>query len=252
MAGRIHVGTSGWHYKHWVGPFYPERWPASRMLEFYCRHFDTVELNNSFYKLPTFAAMEVWRESTPNDFLFAVKGSRFITHNKKLKDPENALNNILPRADVLGKKLGPILWQLPPKWRVNLDRLEEFLSALPRYHRYAFELREPSWLIEPVYRLLSRFNAGLCIYDLAQFHSPIIVTADFTYVRLHGPAVHKYAGSYSPAALRAWAGRLRNWARAGLDSYVYFDNDQAAFAAKNALTLRRLVTGIDKEISSAA
>jgi uncharacterized protein YecE (DUF72 family) len=243
VAGRIHIGTSGWHYKHWVGKFYPEKLPAGKMLEFYIRHFDTVELNNSFYKLPTFEAMRAWRESVPSGFTFAVKGSRFITHNKKLKDPEQALRNILPRAEVLGEKLGCVLWQLPPRWRLNLERLEAFLTALPGYHRYTFEFREPGWLNDRVYRVLERFNAAFCIYDIAQFHSPIITTADFAYVRLHGPSHHKYGGSYADAALAAWAKRITDWARQGLDVFVYFDNDQAAFAAHNALSLKAMISG---------
>jgi len=252
MAGQIHIGTSGWHYKHWLGTFYPERWPAARMLDFYIRHFDTVELNNSFYRLPTFEAMNGWREATPDNFIFALKGSRFITHNKKLKDPENAIQNILPRAEALGQKLGPILWQLPPSWKVNLDRLEEFLTILPRYHRYTFEFREPSWLTEDTYRLLRRFNAAFCIYDIALFHSPVLVTANFAYVRLHGPSQHKYGGSYDTSSLKNWELRLRDWAHAGIDSYVYFDNDQAGFAPQNALALKHALADADEDISSAA
>lgn len=136
MPTDIRIGTSGYHYRHWVGTFYPPKTPAAKMLEYYVRHFDTLELNNSFYRLPTIAAFESWRDATPKNFVFAVKASRFITHNKKLKDPENALDNLLPRAEHLGKKLGPVLFQLPPRWKVNLDRLEGLLELLPREHRY--------------------------------------------------------------------------------------------------------------------
>src|SRR3954462_4983218 len=153
---QVHIGTSGWHYKHWVGKFYPAKLPAAKMLEFYARHFDTVELNNTFYKLPTPAAVKMWREGVPGHFHYAVKGSRFLTHNLKLTKPENALYNMLPLVEKLGPKLGPILFQLPPKWRVNVERLEEFLQALPRKHRSVFELREPSWLKEEVYEVLRR------------------------------------------------------------------------------------------------
>src|SRR5438270_13006235 len=170
---KVHIGTSGWHYKHWCGPFYAEKLPASKMLQCYVQYFDTVEINNSFYRLPEKSTFESWRESTPKNFIFAVKASRFLTHNKKLKDPENALNNFLPRAEALGEKLGPILFQLPPRWRINLERLAEFLDALPKYHRYTFEFREPSWLVPQVYELLRRHNAAFCIYELAGFHSPI-------------------------------------------------------------------------------
>src|SRR3954469_22045348 len=133
---QLRIGTSGWHYKHWLGTFYPAKLPASKMLEFYLQHFDTVEVNNSFYMLPKVPILESWREATPKDFLFSIKASRFLTHNKKLKDPQNALDNFLPRAEALGPKLGPILFQLPPKWRINVERFEQFLEALPKYHRY--------------------------------------------------------------------------------------------------------------------
>ncbi len=164
------------------------------MLEYYVRHFDTLELNNSFYRLPTIEAFESWHDATPADFVFAVKASRFITHNKKLKDPENALDNILARAEHLGKKLGPVLFQLPPRWKINVARLEALLEVLPREHRYAFEFRETSWMTAEVYRLLRRFNAAFCIYELAGYHSPCQVTADFAYVRLHGPAAGEISG----------------------------------------------------------
>jgi uncharacterized protein YecE (DUF72 family) len=238
----IRIGTSGWHYKHWVGTFYPATCKAPEMLGHYLRHFDTVELNNSFYRLPTESAFDCWRDATPPDFRFAVKGSRFITHNKKLKDPENALENLLPRAARLGEKLGVVLWQLPPKWKKNAERLEEFLAALPREHRYAFEFREPSWLSDDVMRILRRYNAAFCIYELAGFHTEFEITADFTYVRLHGPAAGKYQGSYTDAQLARWAERIAAWSRTLAAIYIYFDNDQLGYAAQNALRLREFVT----------
>jgi uncharacterized protein YecE (DUF72 family) len=243
MACDIRIGTSGYHYKHWVGTFYPPKTPASKMLEFYPRHFDTVELNNSFYRLPTVAAFECWRDAVPRNFVYAVKASRFITHNKKLKDPENAIDNILPRAEHLGKKLGPMLFQLPPKWRVNPERLENLLQILPPEHRYTFEFRELTWIKPEINRILERYNAAFCIYELAGYHSPFDVTADFTYVRLHGPEAGKYQGSYSDQRLREWARQIETWAKKLKAVYVYFDNDQAGYAAHNALTLKRMVLG---------
>ena len=234
------IGTSGWHYRHWCGPFYPAETRSPGMLGFYLQHFDTVELNNSFYKLPTADAFRCWRESTPRNFLFAVKASRFITHMKKLSDPQSALENLLPRAGQLREKLGPILFQLPPHWGVNLERLDNFLSLLPREHQYAFEFREPSWHQAKVYELLRRHNAAFCTFELAGFQSPVEVTADFAYVRLHGPG-GKYQGSYSTRSLRGWAERIAGWRRSLKNIYVYFDNDQAGYAAKNALTLKRMV-----------
>ncbi|HKW73895.1 MAG TPA: DUF72 domain-containing protein [Terriglobales bacterium] len=243
MACDIRIGTSGYHYKHWVGPFYPPKTSAGRMLEFYVRHFDTLELNNSFYRLPTIQAFECWRDSAPANFVFAVKASRFITHNKKLKDPENALENLLPRAEHLGKKLGPVLFQLPPKWKVNVERLKDLLEILPKEHRYAFEFRELSWIKPEVNRLLERFNAAFCIYELAGYHTPLEVTADFSYIRLHGPAAGKYQGSYSEERLEDWARWIRERSKRLKAIYVYFDNDQAGYAAQNALRLREMVRG---------
>jgi len=237
----IRIGTSGFHYKHWCGPFYPKRLPASRMLDHYLEHFDTVELNNSFYRLPTEAAFRIWRESVPDSFIFSVKASRFITHNKKLKDPENSLDNLLPRAQILGPKLGPILFQLPPKWKVNVERLEQLLSLLPKQHRYTFEFRELSWINDEVNAVLRSHNAAFCIYELAGYHTDLTVTADWTYVRLHGPTNDKYQGSYTDAQLQAWSKRIREWSKSLQAIYVYFDNDQSGYAAQNALTLNRLV-----------
>jgi len=238
--GEVWIGTSGWHYRHWRGPFYPADLPSARMLDFYLRHFDTVELNNSFYRLPPVGCFDTWRRATPPGFRFAVKASRFLTHNKKLKDPENALHNLLPRAEELKGKLGPILFQLPPRWGVNVERLEGLLHVLPKRHLYTFEFRETSWLTEAVYRVLREHNAAFCIYELAGYHTPFHVTADFAYVRLHGPG-GKYQGSYSDDALHEWAERIAEWRRKLRAVYVYFDNDQAGYAALNAITLKGLV-----------
>jgi uncharacterized protein YecE (DUF72 family) len=238
MPGAIHIGCSGWHYKHWKGPFYPEKLPASKMLDFYSQHLDTVELNTTFYRLPPPNSVENWRDSTPKTFLFAAKGSRFITHMKKLSDPETAIGRYFERVDRLGKKLGPIVFQTPPWWEINLERLETFLAALPGGHRYAFELRNPTWHTPEVYRLLKRHNAAFCIFEIAGFHSPIEVTANWTYVRLHGPG-GAYQGSYPAETLGAWADRIRGWERELRGIYVYFDNDQAGFAVENALELKR-------------
>ena len=207
------------------------------------QHFDTVELNNSFYRLPLVGALESWRDAVPPTFVFAVKASRFITHNKKLKDPDDALENFIPRIALLGSKLGPILFQLPPNWQVNVERLQDFLTALPKQHRYAFEFRELSWMKPEVLEVLKRFNAAFCIYELAGYRSPLNVTADFIYVRLHGPEANKYQGSYNEDRLRSWARQIEVWARTQKAIYVYFDNDQAGYAAQNALTLKNMVSG---------
>ena len=211
------------------------------MLDFYLQHFDTVELNNTFYRLPPERGVREWYDSTPPDFLFAAKGSRFLTHMKKLKDPEPGIEKYFSRVDLLGPKLGPILFQLPPFWQRNTERLEHFLTALPSGHPYAFEFRNPDWHCEQVYRILERHNAAWCSYDLAGFQSPVLLTADFTYVRLHGPG-GAYQGSYSEEALATWAEHIRKWRRRLRAVYVYFDNDMAGFAVNNALELKRLTT----------
>ena len=240
MAGAIHIGTSGWHYKHWKGPFYPEKLPASKMLGYYVQHFDTVELNNTFYRLPSGNALTNWRDSTPPGFCFALKGSRFLTHMKKLKDPEAGIAKFFERADVLGNKLGPVVFQLPPWWECDFERLEVFLTALPKGHLYAFELRNPTWHNTHIYDLLRLHNAAFCIHEIAGFQSEIRLTADFTYIRLHGPG-GAYQGSYGQDALGIWANRIRNWRRKLRAVYIYFDNDQAAYAVANAATLKAML-----------
>lgn len=211
------------------------------MLAYYRERFDTVELNNSFYHLPKKSSLESWRDSTPAGFRFAAKGSRFLTHMKKLKDPEQGLKKFLDAVEVLEHKLGPILFQLPPNWELDLDRLANFLSFLPREHRYAFEFRNATWSVPETYDLLARYNIAYCVFHLAGMHSRIRVTADFAYVRLHGPG-GKYQGSYSDAALIEWAERIAAWRRELKTIYVYFDNDDAGYAAQNALRLKEMIT----------
>jgi len=237
----IRIGTSGYHYKHWVGRYYPAGLKANQMLAHYLRDFDTVELNNTFYQLPNESTFDNWRDSTPPDFLYAVKGSRFITHMIKLKDAQRGLTNFMPLAERLGDKLGPILWQLPPGWKVNVERLEEFLSILPSQHRYTFELRNETWMTDQVLEVLRKYNAAFCIYELAGYHSPIEITADWTYVRLHGPTRFKYQGSYKDEQMEEWAERIRSWSRKMKAIYVYFDNDDRAYAVDNALTLKKML-----------
>ncbi len=237
----IRIGTSGWNYKHWLGPFYPEKFPAARMLEFYAQHFDTVEINATHYHLPSFKSFDIWRETVPPDFVFAVKASRFTTHMKKLKAPQASTEKFFVRVEKLREKLGPILFQLPPRWKVNLDRLEEFLAAMPKQYRYTFEFRDESWFNDEVYKLLRRYNVALCIYQMAGWDSPIEITADFVYVRMHGTE-SQYGGSYSDTALKEWARRIRVWEKDSKDVYVYFNNDPEAHAVRNAATLRRLLS----------
>ena len=241
MRGKVFIGTSGWHYKHWLGLFYPKDLPSSEMFRFYAKYFDTVELNNSFYRLPADATFEAWKKNSPINFLFAVKGSRFTTHMKKLKDPLSSTEKFFAAVDHLGKKLGPILFQLPPRWHVNPKRLAEFLEALPKTHRYAFEFRDDSWYVTEVYELLRKHGAAMCIHDLGGKQTPIEVISEFTYVRFHGPGEAKYAGSYSNAALKEWAQRIKEWRQELARVYVYFNNDIGGHAVENAKELKLLV-----------
>src|SRR5215213_8072967 len=239
---KFHIGTSGWHYKHWLGGvFYPPGVTGAAMFQFYARHFDTVEINNSFYRLPTATTFDNWRESSPPNFLFAVKASRFITHMKKLKEPENSSANFFLVAERLEEKLGPILFQLPPRWKLNSERLASFIEALPPGHKYVFEFRDESWLVPEVYGLLRKYNAAFCIHDFAEMKIPDEITADFAYIRFHGPTSAKYWGSYSTSELQTWADRINGW-RGDLGAvYVYFNNDPEGAAVRNAMTLKSLV-----------
>jgi uncharacterized protein YecE (DUF72 family) len=243
-AMRIRVGTSGWHYKHWRGAFYPDDLASTKWLAYYVARFSTVEVNNSFYKLLSPSAVIQWYEATPKDFLFAVKASRYITHNKRLSDAQDSYGRFFASVAGFKEKLGPILFQLPPHWSVNGERLEAFLAMLPPRHRYAFEFRDPSWHTEEIFQILARYNAAFCIYQLAGFTSPLKVTADFVYVRLHGPG-GKYQGDYSGRQLARWAKLARGWSSDGKAVFVYFDNDQAGYAAKNAFTLQARLGSAD-------
>ena len=242
---KIHIGTSGWHYKHWLNDvFYPSGTKPAEMFDYYAKHFDTVEINNSFYHLPSAKTFDNWRDNSPPRFIFAVKASRFITHMKKLKDPQPSSEKFFLVADRLGRKLGPILFQLPPRWKFNRERFEEFLEALPAEHKYVFEFRDESWFVPEVYELLRRYKAAYCIHDFADMKVPIEITANFTYIRFHGPTSAKYWGSYSSAQLRTWAERIADWSKRLTSIYVYFNNDPEGKAIVNALELKRLVSGL--------
>jgi len=239
----VHIGTSGWHYAHWKGPFYPEGMTAAELLPWYAGRFQTAEINNSFYRLPAAETFAVWREAVPAGFIFAVKASRFITHMKKLTDPAEPLATFLGRASILGEKLGPILFQLPPRWKRNAGRLRSFLDELPEGYRYAFEFRDESWFDPEIYAALAEHGAAFCIFELAGMLSPREVTADFVYLRLHGPGA-AYQGEYGRKGLAPWAEAISAWTRQGKDVYCYFDNDQSGFAPRDA---RRLQAMLAKE-----
>lgn len=242
--GALHIGTSGWHYKHWLGPFYPEGTRPAAMLDYYCRQFSAVEINNSFYKLLSAKALEQWRAATPGDFVFTAKGSRFLTHMKKLKDTGQGIDRFFDPARALADKLKVVVFQLPPRWGCNAERLDGFLAALPEGYRYAVELRDESWFDDAVYDVLSSHRAAFCIYDIAGRRSPDVVTTDFVYLRLHGPSEKAYQGSYGARRLATLAGKISEWRRQGRDCYVFFDNDAEGNAPKDALRLsKRLERG---------
>lgn len=238
--GKIYIGTSGWSYKHWKGNFYPRNIKDSEEFVYYQKFFNTVEINNTFYHLPLESTFIQWRKNTPDNFLFSVKASRFITHMKKLKIDNDGLDVFLKRARKLKDKLGPVLFQLPPGWKLNLERLENFLKRLPSKNLYTFELRNHTWITGEVLKLLKKYNCAFCIYELDHYQTPLEITANFVYIRLHGPQ-KKYQGNYTRAALKKWATRCLDWQKKGKDVYVYFDNDQKGYAAENAKTLESLL-----------
>jgi uncharacterized protein YecE (DUF72 family) len=234
------IGTSGWHYEHWRGGFYPEKLPKAKWLEFYAGNFNTVELNNSFYRLPSEAAFLNWRGSTPVNFTFSVKVSRFITHIKRLRDTREALEKFIDRAKILGEKLGPLLYQLPPGMRRNDELLELFLSNLPQGSKHVFEFRHRSWFEDGVFQILRRHNAGFCVYDMPSVTCPLVATANFIYIRFHG-STGLYWSCYSDEELADWAKRLAALAENSKPIYAYFNNDARGFAVKNALTLENFL-----------
>lgn len=243
--GKIRIGTSGWSYAHWKGPFYPEKIRDSELFEFYVRKLDTVEINSSFYHLPLRKTFEKWRACSPDSFVFAVKASRFITHTKRLKDCGQAVENFRERALGLGEKIGPVLFQLPPGLKFDPERLNLFLQELPGDLRYSFEFRNSTWFHAETYSLLSEFRASFCLYELNGKTSPLETTADFVYIRLHGPG-GKYQGRYSREQLRTWSEKFKQWAKESRDVFCYFDNDENGFAAVNAMELERLVAGASR------
>ena len=242
VTGDLRVGCSGWSYADWRGLVYPADRPPAQWLATYARWFDTVELNSTFYRLPALSTVDRWAAEAPPGFMFAVKVGQFGSHRKKLKDAESWLANHLERARRLGPHLGPNLVQLPPRWRRNPGRLDEFLDACPRDIRWAVEVRDPSWLHDDVYDVLARHGAALCLHDLLPDH-PWELTTTWTYVRFHGPDAcnHPYRGRYGPDGLRAVAEQLDSWRSSGVDVFAYFNNDYDGNAVVDATRLRAML-----------
>ncbi len=239
------VGLSGWNYAHWRnGVFYPPRLPASRWLDHYAEHFDTVEVNATFYRLPRRDAVARWVEQTPEGFTFAVKASRYLTHVKRLRDLGPGLELFHERIEPLleSPKLGPLLWQLPPTFKRDDDRLAAALAQLPPGLKHTIEFRPPSWFVPETYALLREHRVALAIGDRPQVNGfqTHELTADWTYVRFHA-GTRGRRGNYSEAELREWAARLHEWSRTH-EIYAYFNNDWEGFAPRNAARLKRLVS----------
>ena len=237
----LHVGTSGWSYPHWRGVLYPEGLPTSRWFERYAREFRTVEINATFYRLPPEATFDQWREQAPHGFVYAVKANRFLTHVKKLRDAEAPLRRFLEAALHLGPALGPILFQLPPAWRPDLDRLRAFVALLPKGPRFVFEFRNPDWMTPALREMLERRGLGCCLHDMKDFTGPRWSTGPLTYLRLHGQSREAPMGSYPARSLRPWAERLAAEAAEGREVWAYFNNDRGGHAVRNARTLGNLL-----------
>jgi uncharacterized protein YecE (DUF72 family) len=237
----LRIGTSGWNYKHWRGIFYPRDLPPGRWLDYYAQHFDTVEINYSFYRLPLRENFAAWAEQAPPGFLFAVKGNRFITHLKRLREPAEPITRFCERADALGPAFGPVLWQLPPQFHCDVERLAAFLRALPRDRQHAFEFRHDPWFTDAGYAALGAHDAALCLADRGGGTSPLRLTATWTYVRFHGGLGDGWA--YTEAQLRDWAERIAAYRTRGLPVYAYFNNDPHGHAITDGKRLRALLAG---------
>jgi uncharacterized protein YecE (DUF72 family) len=239
------VGCSGWNYKSWRGRFYPLNLPSDRWLEFYAARFDTVEVNNTFYRLPERSTFATWRAQVPAGFLVAVKASRFLTHMKRLRDPVEPLTRLFSRADALERQLGPVLYQLPGNFTLDLPRLDDFLRRLPRTAggrrvRHVMEFRHPSWYVPETFQLLEEQHVALCLHDKRGSRIAEPFVGPFVYVRFHGTSGH-YRGSYGARELDTWAHRLAEQAQDGQHVFAYFNNDPDAVAVENALALRSAI-----------
>lgn len=238
MPGRFRCGTSGFQYDHWRGSFYPEGLPRSAWFQHYASRFDAVEINSTFYGLPSHEAVRSWKEQAPRDFVFALKFSRYGSHLKHLEDAEDTVSNFLAPARELGGSLGPVLVQLPPRWKPNPRRLKAFLKRTPDDVRWTVEFRNRDWLVDEVFRILEDHGAALCIHDLLENH-PRVLTTDWTYMRFHGP--ERYSGTYSSRVLQGEAGWVAARLQEGLHVFAFFNNDEGGHAPRDAAELMELV-----------
>jgi len=227
-------------HQPWRGPFYPAKLPVKRGFAYYASEFDAVEINTSFYRLPKAETFDAWREQAPAGFCYAVKANRFLTQAKKLKDCEEPLARMFVPFRHLQHTLGPVLYQLPPRFRANLERLEGFLQLLPEGVTHVFEFREPSWYSDEVFELLDRHGASFCAHDMPGSRSPRVAVGPIAYIRFHG-GISKYWGRYSDEALLGWTDWIARQAREGRAGWAYFNNDPDAHAIHDAQTLRAMV-----------
>ena len=242
---RFWIGTSGWQYRHWRGSFYPPKLPVRLWFDHYVARFQTVEVNNSFYRLPPATTWDGWRERAPEGFRYAVKASRFLTHFKRFREPEEPLKRLFDGADRLKEHLGPVLYQAPPDFGrspENVGRLEGFFRILPPTRQHVIEFRHDSWFGAETADLLRRHGVAFCSYDMPGLRCPLQSTAAFAYMRFHGPE-SRYAGGYSDALLKDWARRLEGLAREVDEVWVYFNNDIGGHAPRDAARLLELLEG---------
>ncbi len=238
---KVRIGCSGFMYDHWRGVFYPEGISKKQWLQYYTGVFDTVELNVTFYRLPKRESFTGWYEKSPQGFSFSIKGSRYITHIKRLKEPEEALERFLDVAANLRDKLSVVLWQFPPGFGLDYDRLRDFLFMLRKYRvRHTFEFRHPGWIVPEVTGLLREEGHAFCMADWPGFINELPATADFVYMRRHGHG-GRYDSCYSLEELRKDAARIKGYLKQGLDVYMYFNNDAFGYAPKNAVELKELL-----------
>lgn len=235
---QFRIGCSGWSYKHWRGDFYPEDLRPARWLEYYCRQFDTVELNNTFYRLPSETAVRGWRDRTPPEFAFAVKVSRYVTHILRFREAEEAMERFRERMAPLAERPGPFLYQAPPTLQRDDALLAHFLAQLPEGRVHAFEFRHSSWWVEPVFELLREHGAAFVVYNMGEMTTPVVATRADVYVRMHGPEA-QFASAYGEERLREWVERLAGLAGAER-AWVYFNNDVGGHAPRDAARMREL------------
>lgn len=234
---RFYIGTSGWSYSGWLGNFYPEKMKSDLILPYYASKLNSVELNNSFYQIPKEKNVKHWKEITPPDFIFSCKANRYITHFQKLQDCAESVGKLLKAFSNLEEKLGPILFQFPPWWKIDMATLTKFVDYLAKSYLYTFEFRHKSWFCNELYELLHKNQMALCFYDHKMYRSPEIVTSKFIYIRMHGPYEEAYKGAYEDSTLKEYTQKFINWDQENKTIYCYFDNDEKANAPKDAQRL---------------